>query len=291
MEVHRFHSWNVTPAEAIQIQEQIRNLVVRRGRVLDTEFVAGADAAFDIEANRIYAAVVVLRFPSLEPVETAVAVLRPSFPYVPGLLSFREAPALLHAFEKIRRNPDVIFLDGHGVSHPRAAGLACHIGICLNTPTIGCAKSRLIGTHRAPGPARGATAPLHDATGRLIGAVVRTRDRVKPVFVSVGHRLSLAQAVRLSLACGKGSRIPEPLRHADRLASRAKKDGKGDGLQSAERRQLAAPSDQHAASSGRPGAGRSRPEPVPARGSQKPLALDGVVKGRQNNGAATGTTP
>lgn len=224
MKIHRFHSWDVTPAEAIRIQQQIRKRVIRRGRVLDPEFVAGADAAFDIEVQRVYAAVVVLRFPSLEPVETVVTVSRLSFPYIPGLLSFREAPALLRAFEKVRHNPDVIFIDGHGLSHPRAAGIACHVGVCLNKPTIGCAKSLLVGTHRAPGLARGAAASLHDAKGRVLGAVVRTRDRVRPIFVSVGHRIGLAQSVRLTLACGRGYRIPEPTRQADLLAERAKRE-------------------------------------------------------------------
>jgi deoxyribonuclease V len=227
MKIHRFHSWRLTPREAIRVQEQLRAKVMARGRVPNPKWVAGADAAFDLQAQRIVAAVVVLTFPALEPVETVVHRERLAFPYIPGLLSFREAPALLHAFERIRRKPEVIFIDGHGLSHPRAAGIACHIGVCLETPTIGCAKSLLVGTYRTPGPSRGAIAPLHDANGRVIGAVVRTRDRVRPVFVSVGHRISLAQAVRLTLACGKGYRIPEPTRQADLLAEREKRESMG----------------------------------------------------------------
>lgn len=227
MKIHRFHSWDVTPQEAIQVQEQLRAKVIARGRVPSLTLVAGADAAFDLRAQRIFAAVVVLTFPALKPVETVLHQERLSFPYIPGLLSFREAPALLHAFEKIRHNPDVIFIDGHGLSHPRAAGIACHVGVCLDTPTIGCAKSLLVGTHRAPGLLRGAAAPLHDANGRVIGAVVRARDRVRPIFVSVGHRIGLAQAVRLTLACGKGYRIPEPTRQADLLAERGKRESLG----------------------------------------------------------------
>lgn len=227
MKIRSFHSWDVTPQEAILVQKQLRAEVLARGRVPSLKLVAGADAAFDLQALRVVAAVVVLTFPALEPVETVVHQERLSFPYIPGLLSFREAPALLHAFEKVRHNPKVVFIDGHGLSHPRSAGIACHIGVCLDKPTIGCAKSLLVGKHRALGLSRGAIVSLHDAHSHVIGAVVRTRDRVRPIFVSVGHRIGLAQAVRLTLACGKGYRIPEPTRQADMLAERAKREGLG----------------------------------------------------------------
>ena len=226
MNIRRFHSWDVTPQEAIRIQERLRAKVIARGRVSGPTLVAGADAAFDLQAELVFAAVVILAFPSLEPVETVVHRERLSFPYIPGLLSFREAPALLQTFKKVRHNPDVIFVDGHGLSHPRAAGIACHVGLCLDKPTIGCAKSLLVGTHRVPGISRGASTSLYDASGNVIGAVVRTRDRVKPVFVSVGHRIGLAQAVRFAPACGKGYRIPEPTRQADLLAELAKRESR-----------------------------------------------------------------
>jgi deoxyribonuclease V len=227
MKIHRFHTWDVTPKEAIQVQKQLSAKVITQGCMPSPKLVAGADAAFDLEAKQVIAAVVVLTFPSLEPVETVVHRERLSFPYIPGFLSFREAPALLQAFEKVRHDPDVVFVDGHGLSHPRAAGIACHIGVCLDKPTIGCAKSLLVSTHRAPGLSRGSHTSLYDANNRVIGSVVRTRDRVKPVFVSVGHRIGLAQAVQLTLACGKGYRIPEPTRQADLLAERAKREGLG----------------------------------------------------------------
>lgn len=226
MKVRCFHPWNVTPQEALVIQEHIRDAVIPRGRVSRPTLIAGADAAFDLEKNQIYAAVVVLSFPALEIVETVVHRTRLRFPYIPGLLSFREAPALLGAFERLRHDPDVIVIDGHGLSHPRQAGIACHIGLCVDRPVIGCAKSRLIGEFREPGQDRGATAKLYDADGRVIGAVVRTRDRVKPVFVSIGHRIGLAEAIRLTLAGGKGYRIPEPTRQADRLAEQAKREAR-----------------------------------------------------------------
>ncbi|WP_455242570.1 deoxyribonuclease V [Petrachloros mirabilis] len=224
MKISQFHPWDVTPQQAVRIQEEIRGKVLSSGRVPRPTLVAGADAAFDLESSRIFAAVVVLSFPEMEPVETVIHRDRVIFPYVPGLLSFREAPALLRAFAQLRHDPDVIFIDGHGLSHPRAAGIACHIGVCLNTPTIGCAKSLLVGTYRTPGLSRGATSPLRDAHGRAIGTVVRTRDRVRPIFISVGHRIGLGQAVRLALACGKGYRIPEPTRKADHLAELAKRN-------------------------------------------------------------------
>ncbi len=227
MKIHSFHSWDVPPEEAGRIQEQLRAKVVPHGRLPSPTLVAGADAAFDLQTRYVFAAVVVLTFPCLEPVETVVHQERISFPYIPGLLSFRETPALLHAFEKVQHNPDVVFIDGHGLSHPRAAGIACHVGVCLDKPTIGCAKSILVGTYRAPGLSRGSYTSLYDASNRVIGSVVRTRDRVKPVFVSVGHRIGLAQAAQLTLACGKGYRIPEPTRQADLLAERAKRKGLG----------------------------------------------------------------
>ena len=227
MKIRRFHSWDVTPQEAILVQERLRAKIIAHGRIPSPTLVAGADAAFDLQTGRVFAAVVVLTFPALEPAETVMHRERLSFPYIPGLLSFREAPALLHAFEKVRHNPDIVFIDGHGLSHPRADGIACHIGVCLDKPTIGCAKSLLVGSHRAPGLSRGSYTSLYDAKNRVSGAVVRTRDRVKPVFVSVGHRIGLVQAVQLTLACGKGCRIPEPTRQADLLAERAKREGLG----------------------------------------------------------------
>lgn len=229
MQVHHFHSWNVTPREAIQIQEQLRARVIPRGRVETPRLVAGADVAFTKDPNAAVACVVVLTFPRLEVVETVVHKERVTFPYIPGLLAFREMPALAQAFGKLKHDPDVIFLDGQGLAHPRAAGIACHIGVALDRPTIGCAKSLLCGTYKEPKQARGSVSDLCDDAGRVIGAVVRTRDGVQPVFVSIGHKIDLAQAVEFTLACGKGYRIPEPTRQADLLAERAKREGENGG--------------------------------------------------------------
>ena len=223
MQVYSFHPWKVTPKQAIRIQEQLRTSVIPRGRIVRPRFIAGADLAFEKNSSRVLACVVVLSFPTLEVVETVVLRDRTSFPYVPGLLSFREAPPLLRAFKKLRHEPDAVFIDGHGLSHPRAAGLACHIGLSLDRPAIGCAKSILVGTYDEPGTLRGSVSYLRDAHGRVIGAAVRTRDHVRPVFVSVGHRVDLGEAIRLTLRCCKGYRIPEPTRQADLRAEAGKR--------------------------------------------------------------------
>lgn len=226
MRARLFHSWDVTPREAVQIQQQVRDKVVTGGRVPQPKLVAGADCAFDTRAERMHVAVVVLSFPDLEPVETVTLSDRVRFPYVPGLLSFRETPALLRAFARLRHEPDVLFVDGQGLAHPRSAGIACHLGVLLDRPTIGCAKSLLVGVYKEPARRRGSVSHLRSREGRVIGAALRTRDRVQPVFVSIGHRISLARAIALTLACGKGCRVPEPTRLADLLAEQAKR-GRG----------------------------------------------------------------
>ena len=228
MQVHHFHSWEVTPGEAIKIQQQLRAKVIPRGENRPSRLIAGADVAFDNKAEMAYASVVVLDFPSLATLETATGKAHISFPYIPGLLSFRETPALLRAFENLTHDPDLIFIDGQGLSHPRAAGIACHIGVLLDRPTIGCAKSLLYGTYKEPEHSRGAISYLYDREGQVIGAAVRTRDRVQPVFVSIGHRIDLQQAIQLTLACTRGYRIPEPTRQADLLAERAKAGKEGE---------------------------------------------------------------
>ncbi len=220
MKIHRLHSWDATPQEAVLLQEQLRAKIIPRGRVPKLTLVAGADAAFDLQAHRVLAAVVILMFSLLEPVEMVVHQKRVSFPYIPALLSFREAPALHHAFETVRHDPDVVFIDGHGLSHPRSAGIACHLGVCLDKDWF-----------REVSPDRHASSARSLAWGRYVALLCNRpnrwngrsdRDRVNPVFVSVGHRIGLSQAVQLTLACGKGYRIPEPTRQADRLAERVK---------------------------------------------------------------------
>ncbi len=218
MKARRLHGWNLTPREAAALQTRLRDRVVRSGQLADVRHVAGVDVGFEQDGTVTRAAIAVLAFPGLELVDKAV-VRRPTrFPYVPGLLSFREAPAVLAAFERLRVAPDLILYDGQGIAHPRRFGIASHVGLLLDTPSIGVAKTRLIGAHRAPPDRRGGWAPLVDA-GETIGAVLRTRAGVKPVYVSIGHRLSLATAVRWTMACVTRYRLPETTRWAHRLAS------------------------------------------------------------------------
>jgi len=229
VQVQHFHSWDVTPKEAIQIQQQLRAKVVPHGKVGTSNLIAGADVAF-VE-DIAHACVVVLSFPKLDVLETVVHKEKVTFPYIPGLLSFRETPALAQAFGKLQHEPDLIFIDGQGLAHPRAAGIACHIGVIVDRPTIGCAKSLLSGTYDEPKQARGSVSDLRDDGGGVIGAVVRTKDCVQPVFVSIGHKIDLAQAIEFTLACGKGYRVPEPTRQADILAERSKSEDARGGEQ------------------------------------------------------------
>lgn len=214
--------WAVTPAEARRIQVSLRDRVDRRDGVGQPRRVAGADVALDVARGKAIAGVVIYRFPELEEIERVWAEQPLSFPYIPGLLSFREMPAILAAFERVSHEPDLIFYDGQGYAHPRRFGIACHLGVALNCPTIGCAKSRLIGTHEEPASERGEWAPLEDK-GERIGAVLRTRTSVKPIYVSVGHRVSLEHAIELVLAVSDGYRIPRPTRDADHFVGAVKR--------------------------------------------------------------------
>jgi deoxyribonuclease V len=206
--------WNLTPREAMRVQESLRDRVELEDRFGDIRYVAGADMAFDPQTEVAFAGVIVYRFPGLEEVERRMARRKLRFPYVPGLLSFRECPVLLAAFARLRSEPDLILIDGHGRAHPRRFGIACHIGILFDKPTIGCAKSRLVGEHQEPGDRAGSTAPL-TLEGERLGMVLRTRDHVKPIYVTTGHRVSLDSAVGLVKQCVDGFRIPKPTREAD----------------------------------------------------------------------------
>ncbi len=213
---------SLTPAEAVALQKALRARVVRRDAFARVRHVAGGDVAFDLARRQAYAAVIVFRFPSLEEVERSWVCRPLVFPYVPGLLAFREAPALADAVAGLHTRPDLLLVDGHGYAHPRRCGLASHLGLVLDLPTIGCAKSVLIGEHGRLGRARGAVAPLRDGR-EVIGAAVRTRDGVRPVYASIGHRVSLRSAVRFVLACGDGFRVPRPTRLADHLVGELKR--------------------------------------------------------------------
>lgn len=214
------HRWRLSPKQAIALQMRLAPRVERRDRLDEVRTVAGVDVGYDEERGMARAAVVALSFPGLRPVDWAVARVPVRFPYVPGLLSFREIPAALAAFERLRRMPDLILCDGQGIAHPRRFGIASHLGLLLDRPTIGVAKTRLVGEHRAPAQRRGAWTPLTDA-GEVIGAVLRTRAGARPLYVSIGHRVSLATALAWVLACTPRYRLPETTRAAHRLASGA----------------------------------------------------------------------
>jgi deoxyribonuclease V len=218
MKARSLHGWDLTPKEAIALQTALRGRVVRKDRIGAVRRVAGVDVGFEQDGRVTRAAVAVLDFPDLALVEQVVVRAATAFPYVPGLLSFREAPAVLAAFEEIHVAPDLILYDGQGIAHPRRFGIASHVGLLLDCPSIGVAKSRLVGEHRMPATRRGAWTPLRDA-GEVIGAVLRTRAGVKPLYVSIGHRVSLETAVRWTMACVTRYRLPETTRWAHRLAS------------------------------------------------------------------------
>jgi deoxyribonuclease V len=234
----RQQEWEVTPAEARAIQLELRKSWEGQDRLGKIRTVAGLDAAFVLkgsqalapekrwramkEANQAIGGVVVYRFPEMEEIEREYAIVPLKFPYIPGLLSFREVPVLLAALEKLKKMPDLLFCDGQGYAHPRRFGLACHLGMLAERPAIGCAKSILIGSHGTLNQKAGSWAALRDGE-ETIGAALRTRDGVKPVFISQGFRVSLATAIRLTLAVSDGVRIPKPTRVADRYVRDVKR--------------------------------------------------------------------
>jgi deoxyribonuclease V len=217
MEIVRRHEWRVTTVRAREIQEGLAGQVSRQGSIENPRLVGGLDIAVNRFARTGTAAAVVLSFPELELLETSIVTGPLEFPYVPGLLSFREAPLTLAACEKLALTPDFFLVDGQGIAHPRRMGIASHLGLCLGVPTIGCAKSRLCGVHEEPGQAAGSYADLVD-NEEVIGAVLRTRASVRPVYVSIGNGIDLASAVRLVLDCCRGYRLPEPARLAHQAA-------------------------------------------------------------------------
>ena len=213
MRVTNPHDWQVSVAHAFAIQSALAGQVSRTSEVKAPRLIAGVDISVSKERGIATGAVVVLNYPELELVETRVVSGEVGFPYVPGLLSFRESPLILAACEKLSLTPDLMLVDGQGIAHPRRLGLASHLGLLLNTPTIGCAKSRLCGSHDVPGAEPGSYAELVDR-GEIIGAVLRTRLGVSPVFVSIGHKVDLKAAIYWLLACCRGYRLPEPARLA-----------------------------------------------------------------------------
>jgi len=213
MRITRRHSWHVTPKQAIEIQKTLAGEVSCINHIATPRYIAGVDISVNKFSKTGRGAVVVLTYPDLQIVEAQVVTDRIEFPYVPGLLSFREASLILAAFEKVKITPDILMVDGQGIAHPRRIGIASHLGLILGIPSIGCAKSRLCGEHKLPGAAAGSFTELKD-NGEVIGAVLRTRDNIKPLYISIGHMVDLPAAVRWVLNCCCGYRLPEPTRLA-----------------------------------------------------------------------------
>ncbi len=210
----------LTIKDARDTQNLLRNMVRLSPLKKEPRYIAGVDAAFS--NDRVFAAACLYLFPELALIEQQYAVQKLRFPYVPGFLSFREAPAIIAAIGKLTHSPDLILVDGQGIAHPRGIGIASHTGVLLAIPTIGCAKSRLIGDYEEPGIKKGTWSALI-YEGKSVGAVLRTKDRVKPLFVSPGHKINLDDALRFTIACTDKYRLPEPLRCADMVSKRTKK--------------------------------------------------------------------
>jgi deoxyribonuclease V len=217
MDIVKLHEWSVTTARAREIQSELAPRISQEGAVTLPRLVAGVDISVNRWAKTGTGAVVVLSYPDFEIVEVQVVTGSLDFPYVPGLLTFREAPLTLAACARLTVRPDLVIVDGQGIAHPRRIGIASHLGLCLDVPTMGCAKSRLLGSYDEPDAAAGSFANLLD-NGEVIGAALRTRSGVKPVFVSIGHRISLPSAIDWVMACCRGYRIPEPTRLAHQAA-------------------------------------------------------------------------
>lgn len=218
MQISPLHDWPTTATEAIALQQQLRSQVITTDHFGAVNYVAGVDVGFEAGGTVTRAAVAVLTYPELELHESAIARCPTQFPYIPGLLSFREIPAVLQALAQLQTTPDLLLCDGQGLAHPRRCGIACHLGLLVNLPSIGVAKSRLVGNHAELPIDKGSRQPLIDR-GEVIGTVLRTRTKTNPLYISIGHRISLDSAIAYVLGCTTRYRLPETTRWAHRLAS------------------------------------------------------------------------
>ncbi|MCP5005956.1 MAG: deoxyribonuclease V [Planctomycetes bacterium] len=216
------HAWQISEVEALQLQQELAAKVVSTDQFDDIKLVAGVDVAYAKEGDKLVAAVVILDANSLDVVETVTAEDKAQFPYIPGLFSFRELPPLIKAFAKLQNRPDLVVCDGQGYAHPRRFGLACHLGVIFDVPTIGCGKTRLLGEHQEPDITRGAVAPLID-NNEVIGNVLRTQTDINPIYVSIGHRISLSTACEWVLKLSPKYRLPQTTRLADQVVNKAMK--------------------------------------------------------------------
>lgn len=219
------HSWEVSESEALAIQEKLTSKVVKIDLLDDIQLVAGVDVAYAKNSDKLISAIVVLNAKTLDVVEKVIEEDNVRFPYIPGLFSFREVPPLIKAFARLKNSPDLLVCDGQGYAHPRRFGLACHLGVIFDIPTIGCGKTRLLGEYQEPSSIRGATAPLID-DGEVIGNVLRTQTDTNPIYVSIGHRISLETACEWILKLSPNFRLPETTRQADQAVRAALKTKK-----------------------------------------------------------------
>ncbi|MCP5006271.1 MAG: deoxyribonuclease V [Planctomycetes bacterium] len=227
MKYKKIHTWDVNYKEAVEIQKNLQKRVIVKNSFdsLDNALIAGADVSYDKERDRFFAAVIVFELCTMKMIEESTASGRGAFPYIPGLLSFRESPILTRAFTGLKREPDIFMLDAQGIAHPRGIGLASHIGILFDKPAVGCAKTRLIGEYGEVGDKVGVYAPL-TVKERLVGAVLRTKKGVRPVFVSPGHKIDVPTSVAVVLKSCRGYRIPEPTRQAHNLVTKIRNSSK-----------------------------------------------------------------
>jgi deoxyribonuclease V len=225
MSPRSIHDWNLSPREAIAVQQRLRSLVRIEPLMSEVQTIAGADVSFNKYSETIYTGIVVLSLPDLRLIDSAGVCSTARFPYVPGLLSFRESPSLLEAWDLLKIKPDVLMLDGQGIAHPRRFGIACHLGVLLDIPTIGCAKSILVGRYNELALEAGSQTPLIDR-GEQVGIALRTKDRVAPVYVSVGHLIDLPSAVNLVMRSTWKYRQPEPTRQAHLLVNKMRVESK-----------------------------------------------------------------
>jgi len=210
----KMHTWNLSASEAVKLQKKLAKRIICKGRPKKIDCIAGADLAYEKSRQLGFCAVILFSYPGLNILDTCFSHDTVEFPYIPGLLTFREGPLFLKTFKKIKTKPDVIIFDGQGIAHPRKLGIAAHMGLFLNIPTIGCAKSKLYGSYDEPGTDKGAESLLYDKSNSPIGTVLRTRKNVKPVFISPGHKIGIKESKEIIMNCVIKYRIPEPVRIA-----------------------------------------------------------------------------
>jgi len=211
-------------SEALAIQKELRGKVIAKNAFQSLKTVAGADLAILKDQNKLVCGIIVFNYPQLEEVERAWGVVDENFPYIPGLLAFREGPAIIRTYQKLKMKPDLLILDGQGIAHPRGFGIACHVGVLLDIPTMGIAKKKLYGTYEEPQNTLGSYDFLYSKDGGCIGAALKTKINTKPVFISIGHKIDLTTSLDIAKNCCKGYRIPEPTRLADKYVAELKKE-------------------------------------------------------------------